>query len=283
MKQNSNHQSKIVVTGGSGLIGSCLVKSLEAESYPVFNLDRNTGYDLTRDFPYSEIKDANCIFHLAAIKNSGLSINHAYENLQICLNLAKCKFEDRVIYTSTSHLYSSKSPIPFKETAIEEVRDLYTLSKLTGEKILRNSFSNLIILRISNVYGPQFNKEGILISFFKNLIEGNPLDIYSDGKIKRDRIWIDDVVEALKLAMKSDAKGIFNIGSEKSYSTIEVANMMAEILNKELILNFIPGISNELSDNLLDIEKAKRILGYQPKTTFRKGLEILLTSWLKTI
>ena len=295
-------KSKVIITGGNGGIGSALAEKL-SKDHEVVILDNKITRkfskgikiikcDLTDEEEVRRyIKNAHYIFHLACIKPSdrGTTKEEYYNNLKMTKNIAKGNKIAKIIYSSAGTIYGSQETIPIAEQASItcDISDYYCRGKLESEQILEKySLKNdwpLTILRITNVYGIDFDRKGeILPEFFNSLMSNNSINIYGNGYQKRDRIFIDDLVEAFYLSMRSGVDGVLNIGSNESYSTEKVARIMGKILKKKVNIEFHEAIGMSRVDNLLDISKAKKIMGFKPKIKFKKGLKILLKEWIKT-
>jgi len=299
-------KNKVLVTGASGGIGFSLVNRLAKEGYHVVALDRR----ITRKF-LPEVETVECdlatlgddklfegigyIFHLACIKpsQSGTTKEEYFENIKMTDRVGSLNKEAKVIYPSAGTIYGNVDRFPIKET--EEIKcqeeDYYCRSKLESENILQQYSEKkhfpLVILRITNVYGPDFKREGeILPNFYNAIMKNQPVIIYGDGEQKRDRIWIDDLIDAFILSMKDGVNGIFNIGSEESFSTNRVAEIMGTILHKDkLFFSYEPIDESKTlrANNLLDISKAKEVMGFSPKISFEKGLRLLAEEWQKSL
>jgi len=296
------HNTKIVITGGGGVLGSHLFKRLSREkNVEVLVLDKviknhysrikNVKFikcDIAKADDLKFLENADCVFHLACIKpeggNSDISVSEFLKNIEMTVKVAESNKGAKIIYASGSNVYDIPLRIPIKEESALKPTELYGLSKSCGEAILK-TFSEkygwpLIVLRIANIYGPEFQREeGILFKFFNQLSKNQILEIYDDGKQKRDRVWIDDVTDAFILAMNRQVTGVFNIGSGESYSTLEVARLIGKFLNKEPKLIFIKNTNVKKENNLLDIQKARKVLNYNPKMNFKDGLRVILDSW----
>jgi UDP-glucose 4-epimerase len=298
---------KIIVTGGGKGIGKALANYLVNDtSLEVIVLDKAIGEGIDKrvktvecDLTFEEIspeiekyfQESDYIFHLACIKPSDRGTTHDefLKNIKMTENVAKFNKNARVIYTSAGTIYGACEKFPIREE--KEVRckenDYYCMGKLESENCLieyseKNNWE-LIILRITNVYGSEFKRKGeILPNFFEAMINDKPVIIYGDGKQKRDRIFIEDLVKSLYLSLnKGISSGIFNIGSGKSYSTLKVAKMMGKILKKKYSLEFKEMECVERKDNLLDIFEAQEVLDFYPSFSFKKGLKIVLKDWLE--
>jgi len=307
MKKNLRQETtstspKVIVTGGNGGIGSALAEKL-SEDYQVLVLDNRITRefnknieavvcDLTDPEEFKKHLDGvEYIFHLACIKPSerGTTKDEYYENLKMTENIGKYNKDAKVIYSSAGTIYGDQFTFPIKENASItcDISDYYCRGKLESEQILdkysRENNWPLVNLRITNVYGSEFKRKGeILPEFYIKLINDMPIKIYGDGTQKRDRIFIDDLVNAFYLSIPDRVEGVFNIGSKRSYSTIKVAKIMGKILNKKPELEFERSSGLKRADNLLDIRKARKIMRFKPKVKFSKGVKILLKEWLKS-
>jgi len=295
-------KSKVIITGGNGGIGIALANKL-SKDHDVLILDNKITKkfgngikaikcdlsDLEETKKY--IKNVKYIFHLACIKPTGRgTTREEYDiNLKMTENIAICNNTAKVIYSSAGTIYGDQEAMPIDEQAPVtcDISDYYCRGKLESEQILdkysRENGWPLVTLRITNVYGSDFKRDGeILPEFFNSFMNDNPVAIYGDGRQKRDRIYIDDLVQAFYLSMKTGTEGVFNIGSKKSYSTEKVARIMGKILNKGVNLAFHEATGMSRKDNLLDISKARKEFGFKPKVKFKNGLKIVLREWLKT-
>jgi len=293
-------KKKIIITGGGGILGSYLLERLEKEKgIKILVLDKNfktdqknrtnvkfLKCDIANDDISMLLKDTDYIFHLACIKprDYDISIGECLENIKMTMNIAEYNQRAKVIYASGGNVYGNPERIPVNEKDRVQPTELYGLSKVCSEMVLegisRKRKWQLVILRITNIYGPGFQRQsGALFNFFNKLSNNKPIEIYGNGRQRRDRVWVDDIAEAFILVMKTKVSGIFNIGSGESYSTLEVAKLIGKLLNKKSKIIFKEGIGTEKKDLLLNIKKARKILNYKPKTNFKKGLKLLIDSW----
>lgn len=183
-------------------------------------------------------------------------------------------------------------PVPTPETKRPDLASIYALSKYDQEQmcLIFGKAYNLPVtaMRFFNVYGTRQALSnpytGVLAIFASRFLNNKPPLIFEDGYQKRDFVHVADVARACRLAMESDkANGeVFNIGSGNSYTIRDVAAALSAVLNKDEI---IPEITHkyrvgDIRHCFADIGKAKGMLGYEPQTGFRKGLEEL-GNWLK--
>jgi len=291
---------KILVTGGAGFIGSNLVDRLINEGYKVFVIDNLSGgkkenlnkkaifykddiYHLNKILPL--FKEIDYVFHLAANPRVVFSVENPIEshkfNVNGTLNVLYASYKNKVkrlIFASSSAVYGNIKKLPLKENTIPHPISPYGLHKLIGEFYCK-LFSNLynletVCLRYFNVYGPRMDPEGpyalVIGKFLKLKKENKPLTIYGDGKQTRDFVYIDDVVLANILAMKSKKVGkgeVINICSGKNYSISYIAKLIG---GKKVYLHPRKGeVRHTLGDNSL----AKKLLNWQPKIDLEEGIK----------
>jgi UDP-glucose 4-epimerase len=294
---------KILVTGGAGFIGSNLVDKLIDGGCKVFVIDNlSTGKkeNLNKKaiFYKADIchldkilplfKGIDYVFHLAANPRVIFSVENPIEshkvNVDGTLNVLYASYKNRVkrlIFASSAAVYGDIKELPLKENMTPKPISPYGLHKLIGEHYCK-LFSNLynletVCLRYFNVYGPRMDPYGpyalVIGKFLKLRKENKPLTIYGDGKQTRDFIYVDDVVKANILAMKSKKVGrgeIINICSGKNYSI----NYIAKLIGGRKI--YLPARKGEMKHTLGDNSLAKKLLGWKPEISLEEGIEKLL-------
>lgn len=184
------------------------------------------------------------------------------------------------------------TPVPTPESKIPSPSSVYALSKYDQEKLclmVGNAYGiSTTALRFFNIYGTRQALSnpytGVLAIFSSRLLNDKPLVIFEDGRQRRDFVSVHDVARACLLAMRSDdADGeVFNIGSGRDVSILEIAGKVAHILGKT---DLEPEITGEyrvgdIRHCFADIEKARFLLGYQPRVSLDDGLEEL-AEWLR--
>jgi len=301
---------KIVVTGGAGFIGSHLVDRLIKEGHKVIvvdNLSTGKKENLNKKAKFYKIdicspkipqifkkEKSEIIFHLAALPRVPLSVEKpvltSKVNILGTVNIFKSAIDSgakRIIFASSSSVYGDQKKLPLKESMAPNPISPYGLQKLVCEQFAK-LFTNLykvpiISLRYFNVYGPRIDFKSdyslVIGKFLKQKIEGKPLTIFGDGEQTRGFCYVEDVVEANILAMKSKRlKGgeVINIGSPKSYSI----NYLAKSIGGEKV--YLPPRAGDPKHTKADITLAKKLLGWRPKTTFEKGLKKTI-EWFKKV
>jgi len=297
---------KILVTGGAGFIGSNLVDRLIDEGYKVFvidnlssgkkeNLNKKAIFykadicNLNKIFPL--FKGIDYVFHLAANPRVLFSVENPIEshkvNVDGTLNVLYASYKNKVkrlIFASSSAVYGNIKKLPLREDMKPNPISPYGLHKLIGEYYCK-LFSDLynletVCLRYFNVYGPKMDPEGpyalVIGKFLKLKKENKPLTIYGNGKQTRDFVYVNDVVEANILAMKSKKVGkgeVINICSGKNYSI----NYIAKLIGGEKI--YLPARKGEMKHTLGDNSLAKKLLGWNPKVNLEEGINYLLNNY----
>jgi len=183
-------------------------------------------------------------------------------------------------------------PIPTPETKQPTLASVYALSKFDQEQmclIFGKTYGiNSVGLRFFNTYGTRQALSnpytGVLAIFASRLLNNNPPLIFEDGYQKRDFVSIHDVVQACRLAMEiPEAAGkVFNVASDRQYTVLEAAQLMAKVLGKEHIQPLITGKYRvgDVRHCFADITQARTTLGYKPCVTLEDGL-VELATWLE--
>jgi dTDP-L-rhamnose 4-epimerase len=187
------------------------------------------------------------------------------------------------------------APVPTPESKTPCLSSVYALSKYDQERLClmtgRAYSIPTIALRFFNVYGTRQALSnpytGVLAIFASRLLNGNPPLIYEDGRQMRDFVHVSDVARACRLALLAleteEARGqVFNVGSGRQYTVLEIARSLAEVLGRKEIKPEITGKyrAGDIRHCVADISLARRVLGYAPQMPLERGL-IELSSWLE--
>jgi nucleoside-diphosphate-sugar epimerase len=160
----------------------------------------------------------------------------------------------------------------------------YALSKLVGEYYCR-LFSRVyqmpaVALRYFNVFGPRQDPHSeyaaVIPKFIERLLQDTPPMIYGDGKQSRDFVFVGDVVQAnLKAARQPGIEGeVFNVASGRSFSLLQLLEQLKKILHSAQMPIFAPARVGDIRYSKADIQKARKVLGFQPAVRFRQGLKV---------
>lgn len=298
---------RVVVTGGAGFIGSHLAEELSKRNDVTVVDNLLTGkYENIRELAesrkikfmresilkksiFSAIKDADYVFHEAALPRVGRSVRNPAEsnrmNVGGTLNvLLACKEHGvkKLVFASSSSVYGDTPQLPKKEGMHPNPLSPYAVTKMCGEFYCRVFHSiyelPVIILRYFNVYGPRQDARSeystVIPKFIYRVLRGKPPVIYGDGKQTRDFTFIDDVVDATIKSAESEVDyEVMNIGSGKRISINELASRIIELCGKEVKPVYTEPRAGDVRHSLADISKARKILGWKPRYSLEEGLE----------
>lgn len=302
---------KVFVTGGTGFIGTYLIKELldcGAEVYCLtqeLNKDSNFkkwGLDEKTVLIYGSILDFNLInlslqkynidtvFHLAAQPLVQLAFSKPFETIETnvigTLNILEtCRLNgiERIIVASSDKAYGSQENLPYKEESPMNGTYPYDVSKSCTDLIARSYGKTygmpIAVTRLSNVYGGgDLNFDRIIPETIKHLLLNEPVLIRSDGKFMREFFYVKDAVEAyVKLAEnieKLNLKGeAFNFGTDTPITILDLIKKIKNISGKENVeINILNTAKGEIRDQFLSSEKARKMLLWEPKYDLDSGL-----------
>lgn len=302
---------RILVTGGAGFIGSHLVEKLLADGHNVAILDDfNDFYDpqIKRDNISAvekkialhdvDLRDGDqvsslfrhekfdTIVHLAARAGVRPSIQQPelyYDtNVAGTLHLlegARTSGVARFIFASSSSVYGAAKKVPFSEAEhLTQTFSPYAATKIAGE-FLCSTYSHLhkmriVALRYFTVYGARQRPDLAIHQFTRKIHVGEPIDQFGDGTTRRDYTYIGDIIQGTMAALKFEGAmfDVFNLGESE---TIQLKDLIAAIenaLGKKAKINQLPEQPGDMPLTCADISKARKLLGYNPKTEFSDGL-----------
>ena len=311
--------SKVVVTGGAGFIGSCLVRQLiesGAERVTVLdNLSSGKEANLAEvrdrvDLHVADICDYTAIapilygaarvFHLAAIPSVPKSIiepvaSHE-SNIDGTFNVLRaCKEGSvgRVIYAASSSAYGDTEVLPKVETMKPLPLSPYALQKLVGEyycSVFTKCWGlETVALRFFNVFGPRQDPtsqySGVLSLFITCLLERSAPTIFGDGEQSRDFTYVEDVAGLLIKAARAPAAIVsgnsYNAGNGGRFTLNETWRELCAIEGVTIQPKHGPNRAGDVKDSQADTTAARRDLGHEPQFTFREGLQKTL-EWYRT-
>ena len=295
----------ILVTGGAGFIGSYLVDRLIEEENKVAVIDnlssgRKENVNKYAKFYKMDVRDSKIsdvfkkekieiVFHLAAQPIVGTAYGNPFETIETnvmgTVNLLEaCRLYGKlksIVAVSSDKAYGKSKNLPYTEGSPLKGDHPYDVSKAAADLIAQTYAKTynlpVAITRFSNVFGPgDINFNRIVPGIFESIIKNKVLLVRSDGKMIREYTYVEDIVNGcIKLAQNIDKiKGeAFNFGSKNIFSVIEVIKKIEEILNVKVNYKILNIAKNEIPKQYLDWTKAKKILGWQPKTSFEQGIK----------
>jgi UDP-glucuronate 4-epimerase len=312
---------RVLVTGGAGFIGSHLVERLLRDGHNVAVLDDfNDFYDPqikhVNIAPFAnnvavhdvDLRDGNkvaalfqkekfgAIFHLAARAGVRPSIQQPqlYYDTNVAgtlhlLENAHASEVERFIFVSSSSVYGAAKRVPFSEEEhLTQTLSPYAATKIAGE-FLCSTYSHLykmriVALRYFTVYGARQRPDLAIHQFTRKIHDGQPIDQFGDGTTRRDYTYIDDIIQGTTAALKYDGAmfDVFNLGESDTIQLKDLIVAIEKTLGKKAKVNRLPEQPGDMPLTCADISKARKLLGYNPKTKFEDGLPKFVDWFLKS-
>ena len=311
--------SVVLVTGGSGLIGSHTVDRLlreDVERVIVFdkvinkrsleNAMRSRKVNILQGdiFNFQDVeaaaKGVDFVFHFAAmLLYSSVkdprgclrdNINGTFNLLEI---ISKYRVKKLVFASSIAVYGSSREKVLMTEDYPFNNRTIYGASKIAGEQFCRifHDMTGLkyVALRYSSVYGPRQHLQGVyprlIVQALKRIEKGLSPQSEGTGEEVQDFVYVEDVAEANILALKNDVDDeAINIASGKPATVRELIQTLIDLTNPKLEIEFVPVPEKTyLPSRWISIEKAKRLLGFEPKTDLKTGLKKVIEWWQQSV
>ena len=316
------NQKNILVTGGAGFIGSHLVERLLAEkawrvsvvddfndfyapelkkanvaahltdeNYQLFEANISDADALRRIFEENRF---DVIVHLAARAGVRPSLSqpklYAETNINgtlVLLDLAREFNVEQFVFGSSSSVYGNNEKIPFSENdPIFHPISPYAATKAAGE-LLCHTYSHLydirtVCLRFFTVYGARQRPDLAIRKFSQAIAEGKPIQVFGDGKTRRDYTFIDDIIQGVRAAIDYDRTmfEVFNLGESDTVELNRLIELLEKNLGKKAIIDRQPMQPGDVAQTYADISKAKEFLGYNPQTKIEEGIKIFAEWYL---
>lgn len=317
-------KTKWLITGGCGFIGTSLIKNLVSEGGHFIrvldNLSVGTRDDLSQVCSFSEdetgtenvqlivgditdektcmdsAENMDVIVHLAANTGVGPSVEDPKSDMTSnvigtfnMLEAARHNNVKRFIFASSGAPAGEVDPPIHEELAPHPVSP-YGASKLAGEGYCSAYFKSFgvetISLRFGNVYGPgSGHKNSVVAKFIKQAINGETLEIYGDGKQTRDFIYIDDLINAVRLSQRITGIGgeTFQIATNKETTVLEMVKILLPILDEagiqDIQIKHGEKLVGDVMRNFSDTSKAKKMMNWSSEYTLEMGLAITVKTF----
>jgi len=215
----------------------------------------------------------NSKFFETDVIGTQIMINAALENKKL----------ERFIHISTSEVYGSAEYEPMDENHPLNPTSPYAGAKCGADRLVYSYLQTYpqlpaVIVRPFNNYGPRQHLEKLIARFVTGLLRDQPIRVYGDGENARDWIYVEDTCMALEKIILADTNKVksevFNLGTGRSLSVIEIANIITDVMNKpKSLIHQTHARPGEVKKHIAGFEKAKRVLGFEPTTTFETGIE----------
>lgn len=298
----------IIIFGAAGFIGINLTKELCKDRHNFITVvDRNRSYfkpiesmDFTNlrieesqlggDDDYERfVKGQEIVFHLVSTSVPSTSnqavADELNQNIGFSVSLLEACVRQNVkkivFLSSGGAIYGKESQCPIKETAPEKPISSYGVQKSTIEKLLYLYHYmhglDYRIVRLANPYGPYQRPNGVLgavTTFIYKALKGEEIQVYGDGSVIRDFIYIDDAIKGiLNIANGTDGHHVFNLGSGYGTSISTVLKTIHETLNLEMKVKYMDGRQVDVPVNYLDISKYENIFGELEPVKLEEGIK----------
>ncbi len=321
---------KVLVTGAAGFIGSFVAAKLLERGDEVVGLDNlNDYYDVNlkrarlenlrahEQFSFEKLDLADRsgmeqlfrreglqrVVHLAAQAGVRYSIEnpHIYVDSNVVGTLhvlEGCRHHgvEHLVYASTSSVYGANTAMPFSvHQNVDHPLSLYAATKKANE-LMAHTYSTLYQLpttglRFFTVYGPWGRPDMALFLFTRNILAGQPIDVFNYGNHKRDFTYVEDIAEGVVHALDNVAAGnpdwssdtpdpgtsqapyrLYNIGNQQPVDLMKYIGLIEECLGKEAEKNMLPLQPGDVPDTWADVEDLVRDVGYRPQTPVEEGV-----------
>lgn len=304
---------KILVTGGAGFIGSHLIGELLSDKASIVCFDNFDPFydpkikknnlkpylkhprfklikgDLRNRAQISRLFASHrfdvCV-HLAAKAGVRPSIQDPFVyhevNVEGTLNLLEEAREHKLghfIFGSSSSVYGKRNKIPFsEEDALLSPVSPYASTKISGEALCHVYHElygiRMTLLRFFTVYGPRQRPEMAIHKFTRAIYEGKAIAFYGDGSSIRDYTYVTDIIQGIKGALNGNGSyEVFNLGDSKTVTLYQLVELIEKNLNRKAKLRKMTDQAGDVPVTCANIDKAKRLLGYEPRVLIADGIQ----------
>jgi UDP-glucose 4-epimerase len=297
---------KSLILGGNGFIGSHLVDRLLADGHsvrvfdkyeeryrkPLPQVDYRFGDFGNRGLLAESLQSVDVVFHLISTSlpktsNDDPAYDVQSNVIETLFLLEKCLESGvkKVVYISSGGtVYGRPRHLPVPEDSPHEPECSYGITKLTIEKYLalyrQLHGLDYVVVRPSNPYGSRQNPHGIqgaIPVFLGKAAQGEPVEIWGDGGVVRDYLFIDDLVDGIcRAAFMATSERIFNIGSGRGVSLNEIVAAIRSVTGRQVPVVYKPGRDFDVPAIYLDITRAGKLLDWQPAVSLHDGI---LSAW----
>ena len=265
--------------------------NLKNNNFHFYNIDLLDTNELNKVFENHKI---DSIVHLAgyggvrpSIENPKLYIDN---NITATLNILECmkKYNiKKMVYASSSSVYGNSKESIFTETLnVSEPISPYAMTKKACEELCYTYHKlyniDVIALRFFTVYGKRQRPDLAISKFTKLILENKSIPVFGDGNTIRDYTYIDDIVSGITSAIEYNKTSyeIINLGGGDPVSLTRMIETIENVLNKKAIIERLSMQKGDVDKTAADISKAKKLLNYNPSTSFEEGIRKFI-SWYK--
>lgn len=268
--------------------------NLSNENYKLERIDIREAKEVDRIFSENKIDN---IMHLAAMAGVRPSIENPvlYQEVnclgsQNILEAMKRYNVNNIVFASSSSVYGNTKTVPFKETDIVDYAiSPYAATKKANEvmtHVYHKLFGfNVIMLRFFTVYGERQRPDLAINKFTRMILEDKPIPVFGDGSTSRDYTYVKDIIDGIIKSLSyveehEDVYEILNLGESEPVTLNQMIETIEETLGKKAIIDRKPMQPGDVNRTYADITKAKQLIGYAPKTSFKEGIQNFV-NWYK--
>ncbi len=314
-----DNKARSIVTGVGGFIGSHLAEHLLELGHEVIGIDCFTNYydvrlkhsnlatllgmpgftlvedDLTTMDVSPYLRGCDFVFHQAGQAGVRASwgesfiqyTNHNILATQRLLEALKGQPIKKLVFASSSSVYGN-ARLPMLETALPQPVSPYGVTKLAAEHLCYLYHANYgvpyVALRYFTVYGPRQRPDMAINKFIRAIATGNPITVYGDGTQSRDFTYVEDIVRANALAATAPiSDGVVNICGGSRITVAELLRTMRDTIGREPRLEYIADQRGDVGHTGADSSRARRLLGFVPRTRLEDGLRAQIAWQLESL
>jgi UDP-glucose 4-epimerase len=288
---------RIAVTGGAGFIGSHVVDHLADAGHEVAVLDvraahradvENVPVDiLDLESVVTATKGCDAVFHLAAVSNVNDAfadpVNAVEINVTGTANVWEAARQNevgRAVFASTVWVYAGAVGDEVDEDSsffLATAGHVYTSTKIAGEMLVHNYFDlygqPFTILRYGIPFGPRMRDALVIPQFVRAGLAGETIRIEGDGSQYRNYVYVDDLARAHVLALGEVGENeVFNLEGAEPVSIRRIAETVQQVLDRPVHVEYVPARQGDFAGRLVSAEKARRVLGWEPRVSFEDGM-----------
>lgn len=285
-------QKRVVVTGGSGFIGSKLVEQLEKIGCRVDVFDIAGGKNICVPSQVNEaVRGAEAIFHLAAVADLNWARVYPIETMEINVqgtwNIADAcrKYGTKLFYASTCCVYGNQKQHPVTEESLPNPAEIYACSKLAGEYVIKGFHHTYgleyVMMRFATIYGEGTRPALATHVFLGQAMRGEPITVHGDGSQTRTQTHVNDLVDAIIASYRSGKMNeTWNMTTTEEVSALQMAEDARRLTGSKSPIVFIPQRVGQTYRESISADHIKRGLGWEARVKWSDGFSSMY-EWFK--